>query len=74
MVSVVSIVSAILVPASLIVWMLHNAKKYEIRDGLGFIFVEFLGVAMIVIILLVIATQWLIHRNRKTTNTPKPTH
>lgn len=69
MVSTMSIVCQILVTGSLLLWMAHNSKKYRIRDGLGFVFIEFLGITMIVITLIVIVAQWLIHRKRKTANT-----
>lgn len=67
-VSVVSIVSQILIMSCLLLLMSHNMKKYGIRDGLGFVFAEMLGVLMIVIILIVIAAQLLINRKNNKTN------
>ena len=70
-VSVMSIVSQILMTTSLFLLMVHNSKESGIRDGLGFIFLELMGVLMIVIILLVIVTQLIInYKNKKTTPDP----
>ena len=63
-VSVVSVVSQILVTSSLLVSMTYHMKKYGIRDGLGFVSIEMLGVLMIVIILLVIAAQLMMNRKK----------
>lgn len=60
----ISIVSQILATISLIVLMTYNLKHSGIRDGLGFLFVEILGLLMIAIILIVIGIQLLINRNR----------
>jgi len=61
-VSTVSLGSQILATSSILLLMSHNMKHYGIRDGLGFIFVELLGLLMIFIILIVIGTQLIINR------------
>ena len=64
-VSTVSIVSQILATISILLLMYHNMKHSGIRDGLGFMFVEFLGLLMIAIILIVVGTQLIINRINK---------
>lgn len=66
-ISVVSIASQILITTCLLLLMVHNLKEAGSRDGLGFVFLELIGVLMIGIILLVIVAQLIInHKNKKT--------
>lgn len=63
-VSLVSIVVQILATSSLLLLMAHNLKQSGINEGLGFLFVELLGVLMIAIILIVIGFQLIINRKK----------
>jgi hypothetical protein len=69
-VSVVSIVSQILITSAFLSSMKHNMEEFGNRDGLGIVVAAWLGIAMTVIILLVIATQLMIHwvNKKKTAN------
>lgn len=62
---VVSIVSQILATFSIMWLMHHNMQQSGIRNGgLGFLFVELIGLLMIVQILIVIGAQLIIKNNR----------
>lgn len=60
-VSVVSVVSQILITSAFLSSMKHNMEEFGNRDGLGFVVAAWLGIAMTVIILLVIAIQLIIY-------------
>lgn len=64
-VSTISIISQILATSFILLLMYHNMKHSGIRDGLGFIFVEMVGLLMISLILVVIGTQLIIKRKDK---------
>ena len=59
-----SIISQILATVFMLISMTHTLKKSGIKDGLGCVAVEALGVLMIVIILIVIAIQLIIKKKR----------
>lgn len=59
LVCTISMLSQLLLTISLLLMMIHNMKKSGIKDGLGALFLEYEGIFMIGIILIVIAVQLL---------------
>lgn len=62
LVCTLSIVSQIIGTIAIIMQMSYNIQKSGIRDGLGFLFVEWLGLFMIVVILIIIGFQIIINK------------
>jgi len=60
-----SMLSQILLTISLLLLMIHNMKKSGIRDGLGGLFLEYEGILMIGIILIVISIQLMINKKNE---------
>lgn len=67
-VCLISLTGQVLSTHSLLSLMAYHMKKHEIRDGLGFVFLEFAGALMMVLLLLVIAAQLMIHYRRNKSN------
>ncbi len=57
-----SIVCQIIGTIAIMMQMSYNMHKSGIRDGLGFLFVEWLGLFMIVVILIIIGFQIIINK------------
>lgn len=67
-VCLISLLVQILSTISLFLLAVYNGKKYEFRDGLGFIFFEYAGAFMVVILLFMMLAQWFINYRRNKIN------
>jgi hypothetical protein len=61
----ISLLSQLALTISLLLMMIHNMKKSGIRDGLGALFLEYEGIIVIGIILIVISIQLMIDKKNE---------
>lgn len=67
-VCLISLLVQVLSAASLFSLAIYNGKKYEIREGLGFVFLEFAAIFMIILLLLTMIAQWIVNSRRNKIN------